>query len=202
MDTNSCRKCKCEKPVDDFIKSKGVPSNICKICNRAATKQRYKNMMSNPDRKEDRMAKKRGYGKKWYHTRKEDPEFRKMRADWHKNQRKTNEIYAMKYRIRTRTRMFLNSMGMTKSWSTQEMLGCTWVEFHRHIESQFLEGMTWENRDQWHLDHIVPLSSANTVEGVYKLGHHTNIQPLWGPDNIAKGGVRRKRIRKFIEKIN
>jgi hypothetical protein len=193
MEKNICRKCNCEKPVDDFIKSKGVPSNVCKICNRAATKQRYKNMMSKPDRKEDRMGKKRGYGKKWYHTRKQDPEFRKMRADWHTNQRKTNEVYAMKIRIRSRTRMFLNSMGMTKSWSTQEMLGCNWIEFHKHIESQFLDGMTWANRDLWHLDHIIPLSSAYTVEEVYNLGHHTNIQPLWGPDNIAKGGVRRKR---------
>jgi hypothetical protein len=190
--TQKCRKCSLELPFDDFIKSKGKPSNVCKICNRAATKQRYKNMMSNPDKKEIRLEKKRGYGEKWYHNRKQDPKFREMRKDWHKNQRKINEVYAMKIRIRTRTRMFLNSREMTKNWSTQEMLGCSWLEFRNHIESKFLEGMTWQNRKLWHLDHITPLSSANTPEEVYKLGHYLNIQPLWGPDNIRKGGVKIK----------
>ena len=47
--------------------------------------------------------------------------------------------------------------------------------------------MTWDNRDEWHIDHIVPLSLAQTVDEVYYLNHHTNLRPLWVKDNISKG---------------
>lgn len=196
MDTIQCRKCGCIKPQDEFIKAKGLPSTLCKVCNRAATKQRYKNMMSSPERKEDRLDKKRGYGKKWYHTRKEDPEFRKMRADWHKNERKTNPIYNMKYRIRVRTRAFLATKGLKKDFKTQEMLGCDWITLYKHLESQFKDGMSWENRNLWEIDHIIELQTANTLEEIYKLGHYTNLQPLWQADNVRKGGITRRNMKK------
>jgi len=49
--------------------------------------------------------------------------------------------------------------------------------------------MSWENygRNGWHVDHIIPLSSAKTEEEIYKLCHYTNLQPLWEVDNIKKG---------------
>ena len=30
----------------------------------------------------------------------------------------------------------------------------------------------------WDLDHIVPVSSAQCEEDIYRLNHHSNIQPL------------------------
>ena len=49
--------------------------------------------------------------------------------------------------------------------------------------------MTWENRGLkgWHLDHIIPLSSAKNEEELRELCHYTNIQPLWWDDNLRKG---------------
>lgn len=196
MDTIQCRKCGCIKLQDEFIKAKGLASTLCKVCNRAATNQRYKNMMSSPERKEDRLDKKRGYGKKWYHTRKEDPEFQKMRADWHENERKTNPIYNMKLRIRGRTRAFLATKGLKKDFKTQKMLGCDWITLYKHLESQFKDGMSWENRNLWEIDHIIELQTANTLEEIYKLGHYTNLQPLWQADNVKKGGITRKNMKK------
>ena len=48
--------------------------------------------------------------------------------------------------------------------------------------------MTWENYGLrgWHLDHIIPLSTAKTKEEVIALSHYTNFQPLWWRDNICK----------------
>jgi hypothetical protein len=49
--------------------------------------------------------------------------------------------------------------------------------------------MSWDNYGYygWHIDHIIPLSSAKTKEEIYKLCHFKNLQPLWWTDNLSKG---------------
>ena len=46
--------------------------------------------------------------------------------------------------------------------------------------------MSWENKGEWHLDHIIPISSATNEKEVYELNHYTNFQPLWSIDNLMK----------------
>ena len=48
--------------------------------------------------------------------------------------------------------------------------------------------MTWDNRGvyTWHLDHIIPISTAKTIEELEKLSHYTNMRPLWSEDNRIK----------------
>lgn len=70
---------------------------------------------------------------------------------------------------------------------TASILGCSWAEFAAHIERQFLPGMTWQNRGEWHIDHIVALATAKTEADVLALNHFTNLRPMWGPDNFKKG---------------
>jgi hypothetical protein len=57
------------------------------------------------------------------------------------------------------------------------------------LENQFVEGMNWENYGSkgWHIDHIIPLSSAKTVDEAISLNHYKNLQPLWAVDNMKKG---------------
>lgn len=71
--------------------------------------------------------------------------------------------------------------------TSEQMLGCDWQELKSHIEQQFRDGMDWDNIGEWEVDHIVPLSSAKTIEDVIRLSHHTNLQPLWAYENRAKG---------------
>ena len=47
--------------------------------------------------------------------------------------------------------------------------------------------MNWDNAGKWHLDHIIPISSAKNEEDIIKLNHYTNFQPLWAIDNLTKG---------------
>ena len=71
--------------------------------------------------------------------------------------------------------------------STESIVGINYNEFKKYLESIFLDGMTWDNRGEWHIDHIIPLSSAKSKEDLIKLCHYTNLQPLWAKDNLKKG---------------
>jgi hypothetical protein len=83
------------------------------------------------------------------------------------------------------------SQNTIKTKKTLELLGCSWQEARDHIQSQFKEGMTWENHGfyGWHIDHIIPCSSFDLtdLEQQKKCFHYTNLQPLWWKDNISKG---------------
>ena len=79
-----------------------------------------------------------------------------------------------------------HSMNKKGQSPTLKILGCTAKEFLDHIESKFLDGMSWDNRNIWDLDHIVPISSAKDAKDDIKLCHFTNYQPLWYADNIRK----------------
>ena len=93
---------------------------------------------------------------------------------------------------RLRTRILLVLHGKKKAESSMNLLGCTAEHFKKHLEAQFKDDMSWENYGikGWHIDHIIPLSSAKTEEEMYKLCYYTNLQPLWGNDNIKKSNKR------------
>lgn len=69
-------------------------------------------------------------------------------------------------------------------------LGYSRSEFRAHLESLFLDGMSWSNYGKWHVDHIKPVHLF-VKEGILELSiiHSlSNLQPLWAKDNQAKGG--------------
>ena len=64
-----------------------------------------------------------------------------------------------------------------------------------HLENQFEKEaercghpISWENQGEWHIDHIRPCASFNLdlEEERHKCFHYTNLQPLWGTDNMSK----------------
>ena len=80
--------------------------------------------------------------------------------------------------------------GVAKSRTTFDGLGYSLNDLKNHLESQFIEGMTWNNYGEWHIDHIIPRSSLpyESMEDVnfLKCWSLTNLQPLWARDNILK----------------
>ena len=98
----------------------------------------------------------------------------------------TDEMFKLKHSLRQYTVRAFKRIGCNKSAKTLDLLGCTWEEAKAHIESKFVEGMTWANHGKWHIDHIIPIASATTIEDVYKLNHISNLQPLWAKDNLIK----------------
>ena len=67
-------------------------------------------------------------------------------------------------------------------------MGCTIKELKQHLESKFVDGMTWDNRSEWHIDHKIPCSSfdLSKKEEQQKCFHYNNLQPLWAIDNLKK----------------
>ena len=79
-----------------------------------------------------------------------------------------------------------------RSW--ESLVGFTISDLMTHLERQFMKGMTWENRGEWHIDHIRPLSSFSfeTAEcpAFKEAWSLTNLRPLWRDDNLKKSGKR------------
>ena len=103
-----------------------------------------------------------------------------------KERRKIDNVFAFSSRIRVLIGNCFANSGFKKGSKTEEILGCTFAEFMLHIERQFSKGMNWKNREKWHIDHIVPISQAKTIDEVIRLNHHTNLMPLWAKDNLKK----------------
>lgn len=92
----------------------------------------------------------------------------------------------LKKNIRSLIRKAIYKRGYTKNSSTNAILGCDYEFFFNHITSLFAEGMGWHNRSAWHIDHIIPVSTAKNESELIALNHYTNLRPLWVRENIIK----------------
>ena len=86
----------------------------------------------------------------------------------------------------------------TKRSKTYKLLGCTYKELKLYLESKFDNNMSWDNHGEWHIDHIIPLSSANNKEEFEKLWHYKNLQPLWAKDNLEKRKIDNLKYNKHV----
>jgi hypothetical protein len=118
--------------------------------------------------------------------------------------RKHDPIWKMQRQVRTRICNAIKNANALKRGRSAVLLGCDAMTLRRHIESQFGDGMKWENHGQWHIDHIRPVASFDlaTESGQLAAFNYTNLQPLWAWENLSKnsryGGIRhtfRKRIK-------
>ena len=104
-----------------------------------------------------------------------------------RNRKKTNPLFKLKCNLRARTYLAFKSKGYKKESKTAKTLGASYKIVKKHLERQFTDGMNWENYGEWHVDHIIPLASANTKDELINLCHFRNLQPLWAADNLSKG---------------
>ena len=109
-----------------------------------------------------------------------------IRNIYESKKKKNDPIYSLLCGMRSRLCNYLKMCGITKKNKTFDIVGCTPQFLKEHLETQFTDGMSWDNRSEWHIDHIIPLSSAKTEDELYKLCHYENLQPLWAEDNLKK----------------
>lgn len=108
------------------------------------------------------------------------------RREKHKKKMQDDEVYKFKVKVRKFISQSFKRRKESKMMHTEEVLGCSFEEFMKHLCSLFREGMTIDNYGEWQIDHIIPLSTAKTKEDVIRLCHYTNLQPLWAKENNEK----------------
>jgi hypothetical protein len=101
---------------------------------------------------------------------------------------RTDPIFVITCRLRARLTTILKRRGIKKTVATMALIGCSGAELHRHIERQFEPGMSWNNRNAWHIDHIKQCASFDLIDSVQQAAcfHFSNLRPLWGAENLAR----------------
>lgn len=172
-----CNKCNVEKPYDKFYKRKsGSKDGYRTECIECHIRIKSIYYIKNKDKIDE-------YGKKW---RTDNIERSRTSSRLSMRKRREDPIIKFNHSISSLIRMGFKSTRFDKRSKTQDILGFTYNEFRTYLESKFEPWMNWENRGKyngefnygWDVDHIIPLSSAQTEEDVIRLNHYTNLQPL------------------------
>ena len=126
--------------------------------------------------------------KKHYKNNPEAKEKRRLWVNKYLNEKKKKDpIFKMIRNFRARIPKILKKKNVSKKNSMLKILGCTASELKKYLENKFKQGMNWDNYgSDWHVDHIIPYDTAKSVEEVEKLTHYSNLQPLWGKENLKK----------------
>lgn len=109
---------------------------------------------------------------------------REMIRVYMKKRRRIDSLFRLKSNLRASVGNFLKRYD--NSQRTETVLGANFQHVYSHIESQFYGGMSWGNRDEWEIDHIIPISSASNEKEAVELCNYSNLQPLWRKDNRDK----------------
>ena len=203
-----CKNCDTTKPATEFSKNKLAKDGLqtrCKCCNKQENRKYYidnaehikqetrKYYIDNAERikQENRKyyidnAEGIKQAKKKYYIDNAE-RIKQENITYTKNRRKTDPLFKLKSNIRRSICRCIRLKGSIKNSRTAEILGCDFYFFRDYLEAQFAYGMTWENQGSvWHLDHIIPISSALTEERIIELNHFSNFQPLFAEDNLEK----------------
>lgn len=181
--------------------------------------QRFKGGKSEADKRHYQKNKNKisEYRKKWADDN------RGYLKEYHEKWREKNKIYYTKYK-REYQKKLLNknikyrlahifrtaiwaSIKTKKTSSTFESVGYSLNDLKAHLETLFLDGMSWENYGDWHIDHIIPISKFNfdsvDCPEFKECWALSNLQPLWAKDNYSKNNrivSHQYKIRKEKEK--
>lgn len=177
-----CKKCNIEKPLLDFRyrKDREIHYSQCKECEKKYKQENYlKNIEINKE-----------YRKNYYVNNREKiltkvSEYQKNNKTWMKKYN-SDPLFRLNHNIRCRINDFLTSKKTRKKNKTSEILGCNQEILKTFLEKKFKPNMTWDNYGDWHVDHIIPLSSGTNENEILKLCHFTNLQPLWKDENLKK----------------
>lgn len=170
----------CEHCKSEFVRT-GATSKYCPKCRSLSVAGKLPGLRVNRREIVDR-----------YNQRNRECAVRRERlrllAREKRERRKANPAFSINERMSAAVRSSLACGKQGSSW--EDLVGYSLHDLMAHLESKFKPGMSWANRAEWHIDHIIPLSwfrfSANTDEQFRQCWALSNLQPLFAEDNIRK----------------
>jgi hypothetical protein len=164
-----CGKCNLQKSVSEFRPYARAKSGYFSTCNACwkpkewnKEKQKIserKYILNNPDKIKEKNAR-----------------------------RAKNPQRIIKQRLSARIKCAMTSASSYKTNKTVHYIGCDIPYFRKWLEFQFVEGMNWECRDKWHIDHVRPCASFNLLyeEQQKTCFNWKNMRPCWKTENMEK----------------
>ena len=109
-----------------------------------------------------------------------------QQKDYEKRQK--NPVLRLKGQIRNMLVLSFKKKGLRKSKKLENIVKCDIDFLIEHLYKTFKSnyGYEWNGVEPVHIDHIIPLATANTEEEVIALCHYTNLQLLKAQDNLSK----------------
>jgi hypothetical protein len=116
--------------------------------------------------------------------------YRKRAAKYQREKRRHDKRFAIAERLRARVKTAVKRAGASKSADTEELVGCKADFLVSWLEAQFEKEMSWANRSEWHIDHIIPCCAFNLCDDAQQriAFHYTNLRPVWRHENQRKSG--------------
>ena len=198
-----CSCCKQELPLSSFARAKNKPDGLqsyCRACNRVHAKKYEQSEKGKETNKRSNHSLK---GKISHQKYEKSAKGKKVQCQatnkYFKKRRRADINFRLSTGLRSRVCQILQ---WSKSQTSFSLLSCSIEEFRKHIESQFQEGMTWENYGEWELDHIIPIAYFRNNNPDWKVCfHYLNYQPLWKRRNQIKKDILPENYQEIINNI-
>jgi len=212
-------KCKSPNPQFNKNKNnKDGLSNRCKDCVRKSVKESYnknkeyyikdsikrqkKFKQNNPEKhleyrkKWNEKLKEEKYWKLHYQKNKEKYSEYSQRKDVIEKRKKrwkhryyTDVSFRLKEILKASFHLFFKDKGKNKNLSFNSIIEYSYKDLKNHLESNFREGMNWDNFGElWEIHHIKPQSIFNieNINEIKECWELNNLIPLWKTTEISK----------------
>ena len=194
----SCIVCQKVKSLNDFAKYKSMAdghSKTCKECKRIYDKE-YRELNKEKIKKTKEFCRQKRlnyYNNKSKQWSIRNPEQRKrIKAKAYMKKYSTPQG-AIEYRMSALIRNCFIRNGSKKNGNLwRKVLGYSVKDLYNHLQSHFLEGMTWElfNGGRIHIDHVIPKSffvyKSEEDQEFKDCWSLKNLRPIWAIDNWKK----------------
>lgn len=189
-----CKLCKKQQYIDDRLRRLEYQKQYTEK-NKEKLKETQKKY------REKTKAKASEYNKKYQEKNRErllkyEKEYREKnkekisqkRREYESERRKKDELYVFKKQVRNLIYWSFRRKKVIKECKSTDILGCDFDELRKHLLKTFFEnyGYEYDGLEDVHIDHIVPLATAETKNDVKRLCHYTNLQLLKASDNLKK----------------
>ena len=162
--------------------------SYCKSCRKTRLTQKQKEAANK--RAKNWYLKNKDQKRAYDKNRTSTEEYKSSRNKTHRKRYRQDVIYKSKYRMRNLVRNALKRRAFKKLRPSEDILGISFEDLKMYLEYTYLcrYGIEtdWNNV---HIDHIIPISVAQTEEEVIRLNHYTNLQLLTAKDNLKKSNL-------------